>query len=294
MTILSIVIPVYNAEKTIERTLRSLRVISQPARDEVEAIIVDDGSSDKSMEIVETKRHDFHPMRYITLKQANQGLPSARNEGLKHCKGEWVLFLDADDELAFNPVPYLKEYPDNSSLGFSIKYFENLNFRSTHRPVFVDLKNHLDVFTAKNAFTVSSVIFKKDRIKSIFDTRYFSLEDWLFWIENPLIFEKMKIFPDETSAIIHIHSESMTSDYTKLGIYRTKVAEKILTTLHEKLTHKQKNNLFIQAQIGLLLQGEKMKMKNFFRFPCDMTLFGKLIIFVVLRKNFSKLFIYGF
>ena len=78
-----------------------------------------------------------------------------------------------------------------------------------------------------------------------------------------------------------------------LGIYRKKIADEMLSTLCEKLTRKQKNNLLIQAQIGLLLQGKEMEIKNFIRFPCDIKLYGKLIVYVVLRRNFSKIDIYG-
>ena len=91
----SIVIPAYNSGETIGRTLNSLRA-QQHAR--WEAIVVDDGSSDKTADIVaEVARGD---RRIHLIKQPNAGAGAARKTGLAHAQGEWIIFLDADDTLS--------------------------------------------------------------------------------------------------------------------------------------------------------------------------------------------------
>ena len=161
------------------------------------------------------------------------------------------------------------------------------------RPVFITPKNHFDVLTAANPFQPANFIMKRDRIQILFDKSYLYLEDWIFWFENPSIFENIKNFEKDISAFIHVHGKNKSSNYANVGVYRVKVAEEILARYSEVLTQKQKNNLLMQAQIGELLQGNGMKIKAFFLFPCKLTLYGKLIIYALLRKNFPRFDIYG-
>jgi glycosyltransferase involved in cell wall biosynthesis len=293
MFLLSIIIPFHNSQKTIGRTLESLNRLAPESKGLTEVVIVDDGSEDRGIEIVESMRNALSPLALIILKQANQGTAGARNTGLEHSSGEWIFFLDADDELTFDPIPYIQESPDYSALGFPVQWFREAKPRRMLRPVFITLKNHFDVLTSANPFQPANFIIKRDRIRSLFDKSYMYLEDWMFWFENPSIFENIKIITKEISAFIHVHGENKSSNYANVGVYREKVAEEIRARYGKVLTQKQKNNLLIQAQIGLLLQGKEMKIKNFFRFPCNVILYLKLIIYFFLREKFAKLDIYG-
>lgn len=89
---ISVVIPLYNKEASIAQSLKS--VLSQEY-DDYEVVIVDDGSTDGSVGVVEAM-NDPH-IRLI--KQENGGPSKARNTGVKNAKGEWIYFIDADDEL---------------------------------------------------------------------------------------------------------------------------------------------------------------------------------------------------
>lgn len=92
MTVVSIVIPVYNAEKYIEECLDSL--LRQTYSD-FEIICVDDGSQDRSLEIL--REYEARDERISVLTQKNQYAGVARNAGMEHAKGKYLLFLDADD-----------------------------------------------------------------------------------------------------------------------------------------------------------------------------------------------------
>lgn len=93
---LSVIVPVYNAEKTIESCIRSLQ--QQEIADLCEFIIVDDGSTDRSKELLETLIRD--DARFRLIKQQNQGVSVARNTGLQAARGTYIGFVDADDEVA--------------------------------------------------------------------------------------------------------------------------------------------------------------------------------------------------
>lgn len=92
MPLVSIVVPVYNAEKTLRKCLNS--IISQTYK-EIEVILVDDGSSDNSVIICEAYCLKNENIKLI--KQKNQGPASARNKGIDNAKGKYVYFVDADD-----------------------------------------------------------------------------------------------------------------------------------------------------------------------------------------------------
>jgi glycosyltransferase involved in cell wall biosynthesis len=93
--LLSVIVPTYNYAHRLRRCLTS--VFSQRL-DECELIVVDDGSTDNTGEVLRELEHTY-PTGWQWLRQDNAGAGAARNAGLRHCRGKYVLFLDADDEL---------------------------------------------------------------------------------------------------------------------------------------------------------------------------------------------------
>ena len=97
---LSIIIPVYNAEKTLDRCLNS---ILDQEFDSFEVILVDDGSKDASASICD--RYAVSDSRFVVKHQSNSGVSASRNAGLDMARGEYVMFVDSDDAL----IPYALE-----------------------------------------------------------------------------------------------------------------------------------------------------------------------------------------
>lgn len=91
----SIIMPVYNVEKYLKKTLESVEAQSFQ---NYELIAINDGSTDKSFEILKMYQ-DRMPQLYI-MDQKNSGVSTARNRGIKRATGEYVCFLDADDQLS--------------------------------------------------------------------------------------------------------------------------------------------------------------------------------------------------
>lgn len=89
---ISIIIPVYNVEKYLDKCLKS---VSNQSYKDWECILVDDGSSDKSG-IICDKWHTFDN-RFLVIHQKNQGVSQARNIGLKQAQGQYICFVDSDD-----------------------------------------------------------------------------------------------------------------------------------------------------------------------------------------------------
>lgn len=98
----SIVIAAYQAEETIERSVRSVLAQTATAA-ELEVIVVDDGSTDRTRELVAAMAADEIPGRIVLAPESPNAGPSvARNLGLELARGHWIGFLDADDE--FHPT----------------------------------------------------------------------------------------------------------------------------------------------------------------------------------------------
>ena len=123
--VLSIIIPVYNGKKFIERTLHS--IISQPSND-YEIIIIDDGSTDDSAQIIQEIAKIQSSICLISTK--NYGVCHARNLGIESLRGMYVLFMDQDDVLIPNSydsslVNRLKNYYMNNIDVFSFRYLKS-------------------------------------------------------------------------------------------------------------------------------------------------------------------------
>lgn len=115
----SIIVPVYNAERYLGECLRSLK--AQTFQD-FEIVIVDDGSKDGTSGIADEFATGFHDTR--VLHKANEGLILARREGLSVARGEYILFLDADDAFRSDALGILariieEHHPDIIQYAFS-------------------------------------------------------------------------------------------------------------------------------------------------------------------------------
>ena len=110
MTDISVTVPIYNVEKYLVRCLNS--IVGQSFKGDFEIICVDDGSTDKSGEILDefAKRY---PDKIKAIHQNNQGLSSARNTALKHVTGKYTMFVDSDDFIEQRALEELFNYAES-------------------------------------------------------------------------------------------------------------------------------------------------------------------------------------
>lgn len=92
---ISVVIPCFNCEKFVMRAINS---VEKQAFEDWEIIAVNNNSTDNTRGVLEQMERQL-PHRFKLLDEFKKGAPAARNTGLRHAKGEWIQFLDADDEL---------------------------------------------------------------------------------------------------------------------------------------------------------------------------------------------------
>lgn len=121
--ILSIIIPIYKVEKYIRTCLESI-ITQIDNKQNIELILINDGTPDRSAEIAESIIKDFKFAKIIA--QRNQGLSVARNNGLKYASGEYVWFIDSDDSICpdsiYGIMEALKRKPDLLQLNYQYTY----------------------------------------------------------------------------------------------------------------------------------------------------------------------------
>lgn len=118
----SIIIPIYNAAKFIERSLRS--ALNQSYQS-IEYILVDDGSSDDSLHVIDNLILSSPRQADILLfsHETNKGVAAARNTGMSNATGDYIYFLDSDDELPANAIEILVHHLSNTNANFVIGEF---------------------------------------------------------------------------------------------------------------------------------------------------------------------------
>lgn len=124
MCLVSVVVPYYNSQDTLRRTLDSIR--SQTLRD-FEIITVNDGSKDESLSVVQQFAADYPDIRLKNIDQRNGGPSKARNRGMEESRGKYIAFLDSDD--TWEPdklelqIAYMEAHPEMVITGTN--YFVN-------------------------------------------------------------------------------------------------------------------------------------------------------------------------
>ena len=120
--LVSVIVPTYNYGHFIGQTLKSLQAQTYP---HWECVVVDDGSTDDTAEVVAA--HAASDPRIKYLRQQNQFQAAARNLGLRHSAGQYVQFLDADDKIEprklERQVAYLEEHPEVDIIYGGVRYF---------------------------------------------------------------------------------------------------------------------------------------------------------------------------
>lgn len=223
MTKLSIIIPAYNSEKF---ALDCLNSILEDEFSDFEVIVVNDGSTDKTKEIVES----ISDNRIKLFNNKNHGVSYSRNFGLKKASGEYIMFVDADDTIEHNSLKkmmsYVKKYnPDVIISQFygnnsNLMIFEDNKIDDIIEALIVPNKNYLDSSLVGYA---CGKIYSKHVIKNVFfDNRIHFKEDTLFNLNAYCNSKKILIIPEKCyNYILNENSASFKffDNYNKEIIY---------------------------------------------------------------------------
>lgn len=173
---LSIIIPVYNAEKYLKRCLDSC--VNQKTKYRYEIICIDDKSTDKSIEIIQKYKSRYENI-ILLLNDTNSGISITRNRGISNAKGMYLLFVDNDDELALDFVDRHLDlaYRENADL---VRCSYVINFVNTNKKInCVSYKEDTIINNSNNeCLGLSGYIWGSIIKRSIFDSIRFPENYW--------------------------------------------------------------------------------------------------------------------
>jgi glycosyltransferase involved in cell wall biosynthesis len=214
----SIVIPLYNKEKYIKDTLTS--VLNQTFTD-FEVIIVNDGSTDTSIEEIEK----FNDPRILVFNQPNMGLSEARNTGIKNASADYLAFIDADDFWYEHHLDQLYQlinlYPGKGlySTGYTLQKSETIFHRAKFNDLpeqFIGVVPGFFKHSLQNCIAwVAAICIPKKVFKEIgyFDPEIFSEQDTDLYIRIAL---KYQVVIDDTS-VSAIYNRTMDDNLSNFA-----------------------------------------------------------------------------
>ena len=178
---ISIIIPAYNAEKYINECIDSILKNSKESLNQTEIIVINDGSTDRTLKKLE-KYKENNIIHVYTTK--NQGVSAARNYGIKLAKGDWITFIDADDKVTEGFVDQNINELNNSALLKTTISTNNYNNQIKDKTT-IPIQHLLSKLTyGEMPAFIFSYFFKKDIVKQIhFNKNIHFMEDSLFLIE---------------------------------------------------------------------------------------------------------------
>ncbi len=235
--LVSVIIPAYNIAEYLSESIDS--VLNQTYQ-HFEVIIVDDGSTDNTADVVNKYVKSQANVKYI--HQENKGPGAARNKGIKEAKGEYIAFLDADDiwfpEKVLLQMELFLKLPSISLVHSDFIYFDRQG--TEQQSEFSErIKKHFsgDVFYQlfkKNFFMTPTVVIKQEALKDIglFDEQLCMSEDYDLWLR---ISKSHKIgYVNTPLAKICKHNDSMTKEnIEKTYLWVNRVIDKTIKSFPE-------------------------------------------------------------
>lgn len=198
---LSIIIPVYNLQDHIEKTLNS--IFSQCDED-VEIIIVDDGSVDDSCLIIESIILSYKKSHVNLIKKANGGVSSARNEGIIASRGQYILFFDGDDLFADDAITKILkkislysydvifwQYDDIDTKGNVVRKYENYYNEPSRLYSRNELLHHILSKKRKQWIWTGSACYKRELI-----------------FDNMILFNEKSSYAEDTQFVLSAVSKA--------------------------------------------------------------------------------------
>ncbi|MFB2837628.1 glycosyltransferase [Floridanema evergladense] len=224
MVIISVVIPVYNGEKTIKETIDS--VLKQTFTN-FELIIINDGSIDRTLEII----YSIKDERLKVFSYPNAGLAASRNRGIYLAKGQYISFIDADDLWTPDKLELqLKALEENSEAAVAYSWTDCINEtgkflgKGSYLSFSGDVRANL--LLTNFIDSGSNVLIRTEALKKVgyFDESRKSCEDWDMWLRLASGYSFIAI--SKPQVLYRISSTSMSTNLLRMEAESMEVIER--------------------------------------------------------------------
>lgn len=264
-SLISIIIPVYNSEKTLKTCIES---VLRQSYTNIEVLAVDDGSNDSSLKMLnEYAKIDD---RISVFHKENGGQSSARNLALRHIKGEFFCFVDSDDELAHDYVERLYVGIEENKADISICGIDHLRkgVKSSaylYKPFFVSDRHQIisDFLRERYVFGPVSKLFRSEIFKEVKFTEGMIFEDIEYLSRIYLITKSIQNI-EYSGYIVHENANSTVhSAFDKRKLDLLTATNKILS-LYQDLGLEKELELFkLNSYLGVLLMAKDSRNSEF-------------------------------
>ncbi|WP_431061048.1 glycosyltransferase family 2 protein [Weissella paramesenteroides] len=208
----TVIVPIYNGRDYVEELVDNLY---NQSFESVEFMIIDDGSTDGTFSILESRVKSLHDSRFQIISKKNTGVSDTRNLGIVKAKGEYLIFVDADDNI---PKNFVKKYYDKiSKNGTDIEFFPFNKTQEISKTKLTGEQIAYDKISSKNMLTSSQLL------KLIFD---FSLPGYPFaYISKRVLWNSSKFpkdiyFTEDLYALVDILSNTQVKGHiNRQGYY---------------------------------------------------------------------------
>ncbi len=271
----SVILPTYNRAHLIKRAIQS--VLNQTYQN-FEIIVVDDGSTDNTEEIVRDLNNQ--KIRYIRHNE-NKGAACARNTGIKVARGDYIAFQDSDDEWFPNKLERQMEVFKNAPLEVGVVYtgaWLIRNNKRIYRPLFTTKQREgnicKELFEERIAWMTTPVfIVRKECFNrlGLFEERLPSLSDWELWLRISKYYEFKYI--DEPLVTQYYTANSISTDLNAHIEARKLILEKHFEEFKKNKESLARYFFNIGARlcsVGKIRQGIKYFLKSFKIFPFNL------------------------
>lgn len=261
---ISVVIPLYNKEKSITSTLQS--VYNQTYAD-YEVVIVNDGSTDKSLDAVKNfvSRLESGERRLRIVSQANAGVSAARNRGIQEAKGDYVALLDGDDlwEPTYleEQVKSIQDFPNAGMWSMNISIIQSKRRYPLNQGMGDGYRGYVENYFGtkhNDLFFPSAVVIRKEVFETVgyFDERIRSSEDLDMWYR--IILKYPVVYCDKVLACYNRDAENRVAFDTGKRFLLTKDIKYYIIDKHN--VEFEKNPIFSHyinnlVAVGLLREG---------------------------------------
>lgn len=216
--LVSVIIPLYNRENTIKKAAES---VLQQTYEDLELIIVDDCSTDRSVDVVRGMAKDDSRIRLL-LSEKNGGACMARNKGIDAAKGEIVAFHDSDDIWHLDKLEKSLEVMEQEGSDMVFSSFRRIGKAGMQKGTCIipeyDLNQYDNKFKQvllKNCVSTQTIVIKKDVLTRVrFDERFPRFQDWEFSLQ--VLKQGFAVyFIKEALVDCYVLNDSITTNFDK-------------------------------------------------------------------------------
>ena len=318
---ISIIVPVYNAEKWIKKCVDS--IINQTYKD-IEILLINDGSKDRSIDIL--KEYEKKDSRIRVFDKQNEGVSKTRNLGIKEAKGEYIQFVDCDDYIEENMCEKMLNLIEDFDMAIcGMRIWQNgVILREPHPDTKIyTLSSGIDIYFELRKINLGpcNKLYRKEKITSYFKEDISLGEDTLFVLDYMKNVEKVSS-TSECFYNVSLDNENSLNRSSKVGKFElllnqriheeefliekygkkadfSKMYEQYLLNLHAyffdiSIKNNKELKKFIKKYAGHPLLTEKIKNSTPVRPDYKLFRFlflNKLTLFIYLFFNLKKLFL---